>query len=512
MLSRSRLLWLSGVGYLLLYAVCLLATSPYRMAVSYPFQLLAAWFTFAVCLRRATITPSQTQFNWAMVSAGIFLWATGISFAAWEDLSQHLPGTTAYLSDFLYLLYGVPILLTISSPTGSEKNAAFLSLDAVQAILTVCLIHVSLFSSFPFLNQEQHPIPAALVLKTYNAQNLILACGATLRLIAQRRQGEVRHFYQILTAFLWSYAICAAVYNYRVISDLATQGQPGLYDLLVVAPFLLLAACALLPPVQSYANLDAAGESSLTLFIDNACPIFYTLALLALGLFVIRPHLYLGTFSIAIAFVVYGLRSTLLQTRYVRSQEALREARDRLEEISLTDGLTRVANRRRFDQVLEIECDRASRLKHPLSLLLIDVDYFKHLNDQYGHRRGDQCLVEIAGALRDALVRSNDLLARYGGEEFAAILADANYEGAYIVAKRMQASVRELKIRNETTLGEFATISIGIATLNDSHESVGPTALIEAADRALYLAKQRGRNRVEYLSMQALSMRIQSQT
>lgn len=501
-MSRSRLLLLSGVGYLLLHSACLLTTSPYKMAVSYPFQLFAAWFAFAACLRRAIVSSSNAKFNWAMLSAGVFLWATGLSFAAWEDLSQHVPETTAHLSDLLYLLYGVPILLTISSPAGSEKNPIFLWLDAVQAILTVCLVHVSLFSAFPFMNQEQHPISASLLVRTYNSQNLVLACGATLRLLAQRRQGETRRFYQTLTTFLWGYAICAALYNHIV---LTTHEQTGLYDLLVVAPLLLLAGCALMVIVRAPVSLEVQGESALALFIDNACPIFYTLALLALGLFVMRLHFYLGTFSIAVAFTVYGLRSTLLQTRYVRSQEALREAHDRLEEISLTDGLTGVANRRRFDHVLEVEWDRAKRLKHPLSLLLIDVDYFKNLNDKYGHRNGDQCLIEIAGALQNALVRNNDLLARYGGEEFAAILADADQEGADVVARRMQASVRTLKIRNETTMGEFATISIGIATYCSPYEDGSQTVLIDAADRALYQAKQKGRNRVEYNSTKAVS-------
>lgn len=436
-----------------------------------------------------------------MLSIGILLWALGLSFSAWEELSAHISGNTAYSSDFLFLLYGVPILLAVSSPTGNEKNSPFLWLDGIQAILTVCLIHISIFSSLPFLSQTYQPISALLLMKTYNIQNLVLAFCATARLFAHRPQRGIQRFYLILVCFLWVYAICAGIYNYITIYS---ENRGELHNLLVGLPFLGLASAILLTSEQDLNDLKIAKENWLALFIDNASPIFYTLALLVLGIMIIRSHFYLGTFSVLTALAVYGFRSTLLQTRYAQSQKALREAHDRLEEMSFTDALTGVANRRRFNQALEVEWERATKLNHPLSLLLIDVDFFKNLNDRYGHQGGDRCLIEVAGALRSALVRSNDLLARYGGEEFAAILVDTDEEGANTVARRMQAAVRALKIRNETSLGEFATTSIGVAT-DTPHEEGSPALLIGAADRALYRAKQNGRNRIEYIPIQAMS-------
>ncbi len=231
-------------------------------------------------------------------------------------------------------------------------------------------------------------------------------------------------------------------------------------------------------------------------FIDNASPVFYTLALLALGIALVRRHFYLGMVSIVIALVIYAVRTTLLQGFYIRSQRALREARDELEELSLQDGLTGVANRRCFDQVMDEEWRRAIRMKHVLSLLLIDLDHFKSLNDRYGHRAGDACLVRVAEALCAALPRSGDLLARYGGEEFGAILVGTGREGAEVVAEAMLAAVRALRVENESAALGIATISVGIAT---AEPRVGESAgeLVEASDRALYRAKAKGRDRVE---------------
>ena len=241
----------------------------------------------------------------------------------------------------------------------------------------------------------------------------------------------------------------------------------------------------------------------MTLFIENASPIFYTLALLLLGIVVVRSHFYLGISAIVAAITVYGIRTTVLQSRYLRSQQALQEARDRLEEISLKDGLTNIANRRCFDRMLEEEWKRAVRMQHSLGLLLIDIDFFKNLNDRHGHRSGDQCLIEIAAVLHSVLPRSGDLLARYGGEEFAVILPGTNLDGAQSVADRMRVAVRSLSIQNETSIGNFTTVSIGIAVY-EFPQTGSPAVLVEASDRALYMAKQNGRNRIELSSMQAV--------
>ena len=495
---RSRLFYIARavaliVGYLTLFALCLFFTRPYKMAVSYPFQLIGVWFAVFACIWRTVRCTSRMRISWGLLSAAIFLWATGLSLAAWEDLTRNSMQIDAGVSDLIYLLYGVPILLAISLPTEQPHVALFPWLDGVQVLMTACLIYITLFSALPFMHQTPQPISASLLQTTYNVENFVFAGFVTLRLLARPGDAEARRFYQILAAFLWTYAFCAALYNYITI---AFQEQTGPYDLLVVFPFLLVVVCALLPQPQQSASVDAATGGLLTSFIDNASPILYTYTLLAFGIAVTRTHFGWAVSAIVVALVVYGARSIMLQNRFIRSQYELRQARDQLEVISLRDSLTGIANRRCFDQILAVEWDRAARLGRPLSLLLIDIDYFKSLNDRYGHPYGDQCLTEVAGALRSALTRSSDLLARYGGEEFAAILVDTELQDAEMVAARMQSAVRALSIRNETSLGQFVTISAGVATCIASQNS-SSAALIQASDRALYKAKQRGRNRIE---------------
>ena len=429
-----------------------------------------------------------------MVSLGVLLWAVAMSLAAWEDLSAHVPLSVAYFSDFIYFLYCVPILLVISWPTESERIPLFLWLDGLQAAITACLVYVTFFSVLPFMQHQQvQSMPVSLLAETFTIENLVLAFVATLRLLTSSGTVEERRFYQVLTGFLWTYAICANWYNHMVV---VLDGQVGLYDLLPTVPFLLLAVLVLVVPVEEKGAVRSSRASLLAQFIDNASPVFYTLALLALGIALVRRHFYLGMVSIVIALVIYAVRTTLLQGFYIRSQRALREARDELEELSLQDGLTGVANRRCFDQVMDEEWRRAIRMKHVLSLLLIDLDHFKSLNDRYGHRAGDACLVRVAEALCAALPRSGDLLARYGGEEFGAILVGTGREGAEVVAEAMLAAVRALRVENESAALGIATISVGIAT---AEPRVGESAgeLVEASDRALYRAKAKGRDRVE---------------
>jgi diguanylate cyclase (GGDEF)-like protein len=175
-----------------------------------------------------------------------------------------------------------------------------------------------------------------------------------------------------------------------------------------------------------------------------------------------------------------------------RRTEELREQMRVLEELAHVDGLTKLFNRRHFDQALEAELDRCARHKSPLALLLADIDHFKQVNDQAGHQAGDAMLALISGVLHGNSRRS-DVLARYGGEEFALILPNTASERAMVAAERLRAAVEQtsLPLADGTPLS--ITISIGVAVLEP-----GDTAeqIIRRADLALYRAKEKGRNQV----------------
>jgi len=178
------------------------------------------------------------------------------------------------------------------------------------------------------------------------------------------------------------------------------------------------------------------------------------------------------------------------------AEDMLRQANERLERLSVSDGLTQVANRRCFDQILTSEWNRLRRKEEPLSLIMCDVDFFKLFNDTYGHQGGDDCLKSVAGVLDAMAKRGGDCVARYGGEEFAVILPSTPAEGAMCVAEKIRLAVEGLAIAHaKSKVSQYVTLSLGVAALVPS-ETGGPEQLIQYADKALYQAKSSGRNRV----------------
>ncbi len=179
-----------------------------------------------------------------------------------------------------------------------------------------------------------------------------------------------------------------------------------------------------------------------------------------------------------------------------KSAFELRKMLDEVHKLANTDSLTKVANRRQFDEYLYQEWLRLKRDRLPLSLILCDVDYFKLYNDTYGHQAGDHCLIQVAAAIQNCVRRSTDLVARYGGEEFVILLPNTSPEGAKVVAQLIQSKVQDLQIPHKTSRAhESITLSLGVATLIPAPE-LSKENLIALADEALYQAKQQGRNQV----------------
>lgn len=181
-------------------------------------------------------------------------------------------------------------------------------------------------------------------------------------------------------------------------------------------------------------------------------------------------------------------------------QLKLEESNRELQRLTSLDGLTGIANRRHFDETLEKEWRRASRDDMSIALIMIDIDYFKQYNDNYGHIAGDECLKRVATLLKEALHRPADMLARYGGEEFAVILPDTDLEGARTVADNLHQVISAAALEHAfSQVSGQITVSQGIAAANASAID-NLTSLVETADRALYESKQHGRAR--YTSLQ----------
>lgn len=173
-----------------------------------------------------------------------------------------------------------------------------------------------------------------------------------------------------------------------------------------------------------------------------------------------------------------------------------KETEEVLRKLSSLDGLTGLANRRTFDNTLNDEWHRALRTKNHFSLIMVDIDFFKKFNDQYGHQAGDKCLKDVARKMKDAVKRPGDLVARYGGEEFVVVLPMTDKKNAFTIAEHMRKDVESLKIPHELSKpGKFITISLGVATVTPKFE-YSQSELLEEADKALYMAKREGRNKV----------------
>jgi diguanylate cyclase (GGDEF)-like protein/PAS domain S-box-containing protein len=180
----------------------------------------------------------------------------------------------------------------------------------------------------------------------------------------------------------------------------------------------------------------------------------------------------------------------------------LEEANRELQQLSVMDGLTRIANRRKFDQYIAAEWIRLHREQSPLSLILCDIDHFKLYNDTYGHPAGDRCLIEVAQAISKIIKRPTDLVARYGGEEFVLVLPQTPLAGAIHLAQQIRLQVQSLKIPHlRSSVDLYVTISLGVSCCIPQ-PNFGFEVLVAAADQSLYQAKERGRNQAVECGME----------
>lgn len=199
----------------------------------------------------------------------------------------------------------------------------------------------------------------------------------------------------------------------------------------------------------------------------------------------------------AVDYIKKPYNSVIVKARVSMHLE-LKRYRDHLEDISYLDGLTGISNRRKFDEYLDSTWNLAVRVSMPVSIVMMDIDFFKQYNDNYGHQGGDDCLIKIAQVLSKTIVRKTDFLARYGGEEFVCVLSNTDADNAFIIAEKLRLDVMSLKIPHAySSVEKIVTISVGVATRFPT-KNLSFTELVEDADKALYKSKESGRNKTSY--------------
>ena len=455
--------------------------------------LLAAF----ACAWRAFHCPTSIHTHWRLAAASLSFIFLAAAFEAPAEIFFRDVPTVATIGDFIFFSAFVPILLAITLPDEGLFDRFTFLLDSLQAAACSCLAYTALFGVFPFSSQPAHAMSYAPLEFVYDAEYLVVVLLAALRFFLGTRNPSGRYFFRFLLLYTSLYAVTSGIYNHYVGKYSLTNGIDALNDI----PSAALALAAIFAPAAGTSSSLPASRPTLVRIIDNARPIFLSLALIGLSALVAIRHFAVAFAFIFSAFLVYSLRASHLQSKIEHAQAELEQSHKRLSEIAHLDSLTGVSNRRRFDQFFSMEWGRARRSRQPLSLLLIDVDNFKQINDTFGHQAGDECLCTLARLLSAALIRPADLIARFGGDEFAVLLPETNSLGASTVAVRIHASAQR---HAAARTSHATTLSIGVATWNANEDS-SPDELIYAADRALYAAKHNGRDRVELFDPHLLS-------
>jgi diguanylate cyclase (GGDEF)-like protein len=450
-------------------------------------------------LWRADRLAVRERLPWRWLSLTLLLWASGQIVETFIGQSAAASNLSIDSSDFLYITAAFPLLLALSSTRETESIRAVSFLDSAQIALAFVLTWVLLF-------QMQTPADQASTEmgRIYGVECSLLAVSAVLRLVSWSTFEERRRI-RALCAVIWLYLPVELGMDYATRRWNLRSGT--LLDLLWSVPFFYAGWRALHMPMDE----NPAGRRKFgrpRLLVESLCPLLVTAGIFALAASVASQHVVLALSAIFLLLLIQSLHAGVVQLNYLASQDLLLEqeqelriANSTLERLSLLDPLTGIPNRRRFTAALEEGWRRATRSKGPIAVLMIDIDYFKGINDLHGHTYGDECLIAIARTLVQQVRRSDDLLARYGGEEFVVLLSETDREGAMLVAERMHAAVGQLGVMNSASpYAGRLTVSVGVG-ITFPTPGMSAMALVEVADQALYEAKHLGRNNVRARSL-----------
>lgn len=399
--------------------------------------------------------------------------AVGLSFAAFSQSRVPL----------VYLVYPLLVLVLVRLGLGFASLSA-LFVTAIAGWLTI-------HGSGPFANPDvAHPAQPALQLQLVIASAMVLIYSVSVVLEKQRssetRLAKIASLHELVTENSRDAIILADFSGNRSYVSAAAERLVGWPP----GEFAQVKSLSLLHPddlPKAEATVRALREGAEGAMIE--C----------------RVRTYMGNYiwveaSLRIVRETKaGAPSGILNivrdvTERKVAEKQLQDAYHAVETLAATDPLTGLANRRRFDLVLNSEWRRGLRDHTPLSLLMIDADLFKSYNDTYGHPRGDSCLKQIAEAAQDVIARPGDMVARFGGEEFAVILPNTSREGALELGRKICEAMEDRKLPHSGNPIGFVTVSVGCATMAPLFGRHAVT-LIELADEALYTAKRRGRNR-----------------
>lgn len=470
-LASGRMSAAAVAIFLMLQALALLLAQPWVLSLlNVAAGLLAAGVAVA-CARQHGWGWAH---GWSLLALSWLLWAMG----ALLGLQQRLAGTEAMfpaLAGVVYLLGVLPLLLAISVVGLERRDPLLRWIDAVFLLALGAAYGGIRLQWFGTGFMAVDPVWMA------DLQNLFLVLMAGVRRAAAEQEDE-RRFFGLVFPFLLLRLLAVAAYNRLLEADpaLASSGV----RLLPSLPYLVFVWQA----GRSVMPVKWPGAARLAPYARAASPLALTVLLLVTSaLMVSRGGLAPGLAGIVLGVFGYGFRSTLL---LVRTEAAAAQ----MHALARIDALTGIPNRRGFDEAVAQAWQHAASRGQPMTVLMIDIDHFKAINDRFGHTLGDDCLRLVAQVLDREKGEASAVVARVGGEEFAAMLPGMTLGQAMQLAERMRGAVQSVQ-SPLTEAGGVLTISIGLAAALPSEGTGVKSALIQA-DRLLYAAKRGGRNRV----------------
>lgn len=446
---------------------------------------LVEWLAIAALVWRALHTSLPTAFRWWLVAAAMAFIniANNIYLLMLLGVGQNNPAPGAPM--FCYALYGIAMILAITMTFRRQTLTLTSSIDAVMAMVMAALFFVRIFS-WVSVQGTDNPQHVQYMILTMDVLSMFITLCAFTRLAGAVEQ-ELKHFYFSVAVYVVVSMLVAMIRNRLIL-----HSQSLYLELpLLIAPILLGLLCLRPLPRWMQAYQPRLGMVYLA---ESMSPFFLGLGLAALSvsLWTTRPSL--ATLGVGVAIIGYGIRNVVTQSQQMAAERELLDLRDELEDMVVTDPLTGIANRRGFDRQLAHLWATTHSEASSLSILMIDIDYFKRFNDDHGHAMGDYSLRTVAARLSEWISANNGVLARYGGEEFAALLPATSYTQAIGIAESLRSSVEN--IRFDSTQGPLRmTVSIGVACSSQTPTD-NAKALLVLADKALFEAKARGRNKV----------------
>jgi diguanylate cyclase (GGDEF)-like protein len=470
----------------------LLVMRPAPVALSRYLTAAVPFLAGIACVWRAWRLPARERPLWLWSGAGLFLWALAHVLEIVVGHSSAASSLTVDASDYIYLAATFPLLLALSTTRETESLRAVFALNLAQIALALILSYALLF------RMSMSPAAASTVMgRVYGATCLLLALMAVMRMFTwssvEERQGV-----RWVGIVLWTYLPIEIGMDYATARWNLHAGT--VLDLLWSIPFFLGGWQALRLPITRLPSDERANRVRPA--VEAMCPMLITAGIFALAASITRQHPVLGLSAIFALLAIQGVQAAVVQLNYLSGrnlllerEQDLREMNAQLRQMSMEDPLTCIANRRHFENALELSWRRAARRGRPIALLMLDVDFFKGVNDLHGHSYGDECLVAIARMMKEHARRPDDIVARLGGEEFVLLLPDTDTAGAEAVAARMQEAIAELAVMNNASpFNQKLTVSIGVGAVKNPQSGVDPTVLVDCADQALYDAKHGGRN------------------